>query len=107
MIKQRVPAGTGGGAGNPNEPTSFESIWYTDSTVANAFRNFVEIGPIPFPVQSGKGMSTYDSTITYGDGYGTGNQTMQGVAQGVLSYSNGPNAGTQGGTPKCVRRSAI
>ena len=89
MIKHRM-LNTG------NEPGSSSAIWYTDTVTTNMFRNYVEIGPIPFPVQCGEGMSTYDTTLTYDDGWGVGNQALQGTAQGVIDY---PPSG-QAGTPK-------
>jgi hypothetical protein len=93
-IKQRV---VGGGAGV--SPTtgieSHDAIWYSSGSNADEFKNYVDIGPIPFPVQAGTGNSTYEPTIDYADGYGVNNYSISGTAQGVIDYTtrSGPNTG--------------
>ena len=85
-IKQRV---VGGGAGI--SPTtgieSHDAIWYSSGSNTDEFKNYVDIGPIPFPVQVGTGNSTYDSAIDYADGYGVNNYSVSGIAQGVIDYT--------------------
>ena len=83
-IKQRVVSGPGASPTAGIE--SHDAIWYTSSNV-DEFKNYVDIGPIPFPVQVGTGNSTYDSAIDYADGYGVNNYSVSGTAQGVIDYA--------------------
>ena len=89
-IKQQI---TNNAAGSQEVPST-GCVHYMDAGTPGKFKNFVSIGPIPFPVQCGEGMSTHDSTITYDQGWGVGNWSMSGTAQGVIDYVN------QSSTPK-------
>ena len=89
MIQQRISV-------TPYAPTTKEAIWYTGvgGTNDDLYKNVVMIGPIPFPVQVGSGNSEYQNYVEYDNGYGINNQSMSGVAQGVIDYedTNGPNS---------------